>query len=58
MRCGQSWLIEKHRFVGFDEDGGFPANIAVSEAERLAERAKPSGAIEYRASEASGAIRY
>ena len=31
MRCGQSLLIEKHRFVGFDQDGGFPANIAASD---------------------------
>ena len=40
MRCGQSWPIEKHRFVGFDEDGGFAANIAVSEASDWTERAK------------------
>ena len=37
---------------------GFPANIAVREASDWPERAEASGAIEYRASEASGAIRY
>jgi len=40
MRCVQSWLFEKHRFVGFDEDGGFPANIAASEASDWTERAE------------------
>jgi uncharacterized protein (TIGR02246 family) len=39
-------LILLHsRFVGFDEDGGSPANIAASEASNWTERAPASGAI-------------
>jgi len=35
----------QHRFVGSDEDGGFPANIAASEASHWTQRASASGTI-------------
>ena len=39
-------IIGDSRFVGYDEDGGLPANIAASGASDWAERATASGAIE------------
>ena len=33
-------ILRQRRFVGFDEDGGFPANIAASGASHVTERAE------------------
>ena len=35
-------ILEHNRFVGFDEDGGFPANIAAERAIRQSERSERS----------------
>jgi hypothetical protein len=38
-------ILQCSRFVGSDEDGGSPANIAASEASNWTQRALASGAI-------------